>query len=245
MRRSKWRWAKRAGLVAAALAGLGVASVPFVMPALAAYACPACYGLERVTPALYVEAAMPAQDRAALLETIASSEAKVAGFYGSYEGRPTLLACSTEACDRKLGGRGARATAYTMPGADFIRFGPRGLNLTIVSHEFSHVELHRRIGAWKLFMGAVPAWFDEGAAVIVSDDARYLKPGAEGAQRCTVRPDGPLPESPFKWRPALGKIPTLYAQAACKVLIWMDANGGRAGLLAALAETADGKRTLP
>ena len=91
----------------------------------------------------------------------------------------------------------------------------------------------------------MPAWFDEGVAVIVSDDGRYLKPGMEGAQRCTVQPDGPLPESPFKWEPAAGKIHTLYAQAACAVLQWMDANGGQPGLLAALAKTADGERTLP
>ncbi len=245
MRRSKWRWPKRIGLLVGALAALGVASVPFILPALAAYACPACYGLERVTSTLYVEAAMPEQDRATLRDTIAGAQAQVAGFYGSFEGHPTLLACATEACDRKLGGRGARATTYTTFGGSFIRAAPRGLNGTILSHEFSHVELHRRIGAWKLFREAVPAWFDEGVAVIVSDDGRYLKPGMEGAQRCSVQPDGPLPESPFKWAPAAGKIHTLYAQAACAVLQWMDANGGRPGLLAALAKTADGERTLP
>ncbi len=245
MKHSKRRWLKRIGLVAGALAALGAASVPIAMPALAAYACPACYGLERVTPTLYVEAAMPAQDRTKLQETIAASEVRVAGFYGSFERRPTLLACMSEACDRKLGGRGARATTYTTPGGSFIRIAPRGLNETIVSHEFSHVELHRRIGAWKLFMEAVPAWFDEGTAVVVSGDERYLKPGAEGAQRCTVPPDGPLPESHFAWGAAAGKTPGLYAMATCKVLLWMDANGGRPGLLAALADTAGGKRTLP
>ena len=82
MRRSKWRWPKRIGIGVAALAVLGAASVPFVMPALAALACPSCYGLERVTPTLFVEAAMPAQDRAKLQETIVAAEARVAGFYG-------------------------------------------------------------------------------------------------------------------------------------------------------------------
>jgi hypothetical protein len=54
-----------------------------------------------------------------------------------------------------------------------------------------------------------------------------------------------LPDSHFSWGAAAGKTPSLYAQAACGVLIWMDANGGRTGFLAALGETADGKRTLP
>ncbi len=245
MRRSKWRWPKRIGIGVAVLAVLGAASVPFVMPALAAFACPSCYGLERITPALFVEAAMPAQDRAKLQETIVAAEARVAGYYGAFEGHPALLACITDACDHKLGGRGARATTFTTFGGSFIRAAPRGLNETILSHEFSHVELHRRIGAWKLFMEAVPAWFDEGVAVVVSDDERYLKPGVTGARRCTALPERPLPDGHFSWGAAAGKTPGLYAQAACGVLIWMDANGGRTGFLAALAETADGKRTLP
>jgi hypothetical protein len=220
---------------------LAAASAPFVMPALAAYACPACYGLEEVTPSLYVEVAMAAKDRAKLQETVATAETKVAGFYGSYNGRPTLLACASADCDRKLGGRGARAVAYVTLAGTFIRIAPAGLNETILAHEFSHVELNRRVGRAK----TVPAWFDEGVAVIVSDDERYLKSGGEGAQRCAAQPDGQLPESPFEWAPAAGKTPGLYAQAACAVLHWMDANGGRPGLLTALAGVADGKRNLP
>ena len=245
MRRSKWRWPKRIGIATGLLVALGVASVPFVVPALAAYTCPACYGLERVSPTLYVEAAMPAPDRAKLQETIATAEARVAAFYSSFGERPTLLACMTEACDRRIGGLGGRATAYASPVGTFIRAAPRGLNETILSHEFSHAELYRRIGTWKLFRQAVPAWFDEGVAVIVSDDERYLKRGVAGAQRCTAQPDGPMPTDFLRRGGVWGKTPGIYAKAACAVLIWMDANGGRPGLLAALTETGEGKRTLP
>ncbi len=245
MRRSKLRWLRGIGIAAAALVALGMASVPFVAPALAAYACPSCYGLERVTPTLYTEAAMPAPERARLRDAIAAAEARVAAFYGSSGERPVLLACMTEACGRRLGGRGARATAYTTFFGTFIRATPRGLNETVLAHEFSHAELHGRVGAWKLLMEAVPAWFDEGVAVIVSDDGRYLKQGGAGARRCAAEPDGTLPRSHFKWGSVAGKTPGLYAKAACAVLTWMDANGGRPGLLAALGETADGKRTLP
>ena len=108
-----------------ALAALGAASVPFILPALAAYACPACYGLERVTSTLYVEAAMPAQDRAKLQDTIVAAEARVAGFYGSFEGHPTLLACMTEACDRKLGGARRAAPPPTRHSAEASSAPPR------------------------------------------------------------------------------------------------------------------------
>lgn len=188
---------------------------------------------------------MPAPERVRLRDNIAAAEARVAAFYGSSGKQPTLLACMTEDCHYRLGGRGGRATAYTTFFGTVIRASPRGLNETILAHEFSHAALHGRIGAWKLLMEAVPAWFDEGVAVIVSDDGRYLKQGGVGAQQCTAKPDGTLPRSHFKWGAAAGKTPRLYAKAACAVLTWMDANGGRPGLLAALEETADGKRTLP
>src|SRR5438477_353568 len=42
-----------------------------------------------------------------------------------------------------------------------------------ITHELTHVELHNRLGP-KMF--AVPAWFDEGLAVNVSDDPHYVAP---------------------------------------------------------------------
>ncbi len=244
MAASKWRWAKRIGIAAVLLALLTTASVPFVIPVMAAYACPSCYGLERAESSLYVEAAMPAAERQKLQEGILSAEAKTAQFYGSYSGHPTLLACMTEVCDHKLGGRGARATTYPTLGDGVIRVAPLGLNETILSHEFSHVELHSRIGIAQWLRGAVPAWFDEGVAVIVSEDARYLKEGV-GAQKCKEQPAGALPETPPQWAALAGRTPGLYAHAACAVLLWLEANGGRPGLLAALAQVGQGARRLP
>jgi hypothetical protein len=108
------------------------------------------------------------------------------------------------------------------------------------------VELHRRIGLWRQVQGKVPAWFNEGLAVIVSDDPRYLKPGVEGVARCVAGPpEVKLPASPFEWSSSAGHTPGLYAQAACRVLQWMEANGGNAGLLAAIAQVGEGKRSLP
>ncbi len=214
-------------------------------PAMAAYACPRCYGLVPVSPGLYVEAAMPLADRTALRATIAGAEAQVAAFYGSFDRRPTVLACATEACDRRLGGRGARATTF---GTWFIRLSPRGLDATIVAHEFSHVEFHARVGELRLISGAVPAWFDEGLAVIVSRDTRYLAFDAAGGSsvgRCVAEPRGDLPSSPFEWAESSGKTPGLYAEAACGVMRWMEANGGAAGLRLAMGQIVEGTRRIP
>jgi len=236
------RWPTRFILIAAVFLILPTACVVFFLPAVAAYACPSCYGLERVTGSLFVDPAMAVEDRRILQETAARAAAQVANFYGSFDKQPILLACASEECDRKLGGKGARANTY---GTTFVRLSPRGLDQTILAHEFSHVELHARIGLMRFLAGAIPAWFDEGLAVIVSDDARYVKPGSTSALRCLAEPEVSLPSSRSQWRLLADKTPSLYAQAACGVMRWLEANGGTAGLLAAITQVADGSRRLP
>jgi hypothetical protein len=242
MRVSGRRWFARIVLVVTVLAIVGVGCVPLLQPAVAAYVCPNCYGFLRVNDSLFVDPVMSAEDATKLQEVIAPARDRVAAFYGSFDRLPTLIVCSTKECDHRLGGRGAKARAY---GTAFIRVSPEGLNQTILAHEFSHVELHTRIGLVRFLTGAVPAWFDEGLAVIVSDDARYLKPGVTSATRCLAEPEGSLPSSFLQWGPLAGKTPDLYAQAACRVMQWIEGNGGTAGLLTAIAQVADGTRRFP
>jgi hypothetical protein len=224
------RW--RIALVAAAvLAMLAMGSIAFLSPAIAAYACPGCYGLERTANRLFVDRAMSTEDRTNLEDIVARAATQVADFYGSFDHRPTILACATELCDRRLGGKGARANTY---GTTLIRLSPRGLNQTILAHEFSHFELHARIGILRQLSGALPAWFDEGLAVIVSDDARYVGRGATTGMRCLAEPTGDLPSNPLQWGPVAGSTPGLYAQAACRVIRWMEVNGGKEGLRSAI-----------
>ncbi len=228
--------------IAIAIAGLLFCSVPFVQPAIAAYACPGCYGMTQLSARIYVEQGMSASDHAKIRDIVGCASRRVERFYGSFDRRPILLICATKACDRRTGGRGARAETY---GSVFIRVSPRGINETILAHEFSHVEMHARFGPWRILQGALPAWLDEGVAVVVSEDERYLAPGATAAARCRAEPDGDARVGFFAWGSVAAKTPSLYAQAACRVMRWMEANGGRSGLLAALAETAEGKRQLP
>jgi hypothetical protein len=201
--------------------------------------------MERLTPNLVVESGMPAATRDQLRSDAEAAEAKVRLFYGVFARYPILVACSTDECDRRLGGRGARAVTMTIPFVSIIRLAPRGLNLTILTHEFSHVELHRRIGVLKLLRGAIPAWFDEGVAVIVSDDERYLNPGATAHDRCKREVARPLPVSAFVWAPEAGKDPMLYADAACLAVRWMDINGGRDGVLRQIDAIAEGQDFQP
>lgn len=216
-------------LLFVAAAALGAALVVRA-PAAVAWVCPSCYGLVELRPGLHVDPAMTLPERAALTSAINEGKRRVASFFGRYEHDPTLLVCTTDECDARLGGRGAAARAF---GARFIHVSPRGSTATTMAHEFAHVELHARIGFWNSISGELPAWFDEGIAVIASRDADDMRLSGIGLPRCRVEPLEPLPVRRREWaRRAFEPGSTLYAQAGCKVLRWIERHGGRRGALA-------------
>jgi len=202
-------------------------------PVLAATVCPSCYGVEWDGESLLIDRDMPSQQRDALRFDIKTAVDQVSAFYGGFSVPPVVIACASRDCDSRLGGRGARGMTYSLPFRSVVQLAPNGLNLTILTHEFSHVELHHRVGLMRQILGKLPAWFDEGLAVIVSNDERYLRPGSNAAERCLVQSSEDLPISPFDWAPLSGKRHELYAIAACRVLQWMDAHGGQWDLLQA------------
>jgi len=228
-----------------ALGLVSVASFARAYPAIGAAIWPSFYGMEQAGPRVVVDKAMPVSMRADLLRDAETATSTVRNFYGAFHRQPYLVACSTEACDRELGGRGAMGDTYLTPFATVIRLSPRGANKTILTHEFSHVELHARLGLWTQITRAFPAWFDEGVAVVVSDDSRYLNPGATASGRCARSSEEPLPASGSGWGAKSGQDPMIYTDAACRVLQWMDAHGGKAGLLQALDATGKGVAFMP
>src|SRR5262249_18814730 len=103
-----------------------------------------------------------------------------------------------------------------------------------------------RVGLWRIT--EVPAWFDEGLAVVVSDDTRYLRPAGAG-DRCRAEPgDEPsdlpsdLPVDRVDWRRAAGRDTDLHARAACQVVRWIDRNGGRSAVLSVARRVHNGAR---
>lgn len=221
---------RRIAIGLAVLSLLAVGAVAIFAPVALAYACPRCYGLTDLGRGVHAEIS-DESDPGTLRAAVSQARQRVADFFNGFDRTPTLLICATEACDRRLGGKGAKARAY---GATFIHVSPEGRTATILAHEFSHIETHARIGETRGALGALPAWFDEGLAVIVSRDERYLEIEGDTLQ-CRVEPDGDLPETRSEWGPAAGrKNRPIYAMAACRVLQWMEKNGGRDGVLALL-----------
>lgn len=188
-----------------------VVGVSAAFPAVAATTCPGCYGLERLRPGLYVEPGVGAEQRARVTGAVDEGTRRVAAFFGGLRSAPDFLACVTHDCYTRIGGGGERGIAVLNRA---VMLSPRGIDPVIATHELTHVELHARLGR-----GSVPQWFDEGLAVLVSDDPRYLLPvGAR--DRCRVTPTGPLPETLDDWLRAASADVQVYAQAACAVSRW-------------------------
>ena len=125
---------------------------------------PESFGLTLVTPSIYVEAGADEATRIKLREAMGRAENAIRAAYGGVNSRPIVNACISEGCYQSLGGRGGSVAKIY---GNRILLSPRGLNWHFLAHEWSHAEMCSRLtfSAW----WNLPAWFDEGVAVAVSD----------------------------------------------------------------------------
>jgi signal transduction histidine kinase len=222
-RRMRRRWWVVAGVVAVLL-GAGAGTVAVTQPAVAATACPRCYGLSALGGGVYSDRDDPEYRR-----IVDEAGMRIAAFYGGRTTHPRVLICATAACYRRIGGGGEKGKAL---GTWALMLAPAGANQTIATHELSHLEFHERLGKAR---GTVPNWFDEGLAVLVSDDSRYLKPSSE-ADRCRLPYEQAVPIVDADWTTAVtGGTDQPYRQAACVVSRWVSAHGGPAAVLRLIA----------
>jgi hypothetical protein len=220
--RNRLRWILGGILVVLLTAG----GLAVAYPSAAAVTCPGCYGLTRVSEHLYSERGLTAVQKDQLVALAADARRRVEVFYGDDgEPGPRLIACFTDECYDRIGGGGEKGVAVLNRA---VMLSPRGLDTVIASHEMAHVALHRRLD------GEVPQWFDEGLAVVISDDPRYL------GEHCRVPFNGPLPETLSAWLDAAHADEQMYSKAACRVQRWLDASGGRDAVLTLIEQINDG-----
>ncbi|MFD1796075.1 hypothetical protein FQV27_02080 [Paracoccus aurantiacus] len=114
----------------------------------------------------------------------------------------------------------------------FVFVYPDGATVPILAHEVAHAELHKRVGVLRFIGGAVPAWFDEGLAVYISGDERYLdvKNGTIIGCRDTELAELPSDGRLFRHL-AASNANALYTASACKVIDWMNEHDGMRGVI--------------
>lgn len=193
---------------------------------------PSWFGFSEISEGVYVDDQMSPGQRQEFLKILSLSKERVSAFFGSIEASSKVFACSTEECFVSHGGVTAKGKAY---GDSMLLLSPRGLDAVIASHELTHIELHGRVGAFRSWR-AMPSWFDEGLAVLVSEDPRYtedawLKATDNGCNAPKLENIGEM----------LGKGDWLlsYGTARREVGAWY-LHAGRAGLERLIAEVKNG-----
>ncbi|GIF37917.1 hypothetical protein [Actinoplanes xinjiangensis] len=215
--------------VVAGLLGLAIGATAVAAPSIAAIACPQCYGLSSLGDGVYAE-----RDDEAYHRIVTAAEQRISDFYGGRTSDARVLICATPECYRSIGGGGEKGQAF---GRWALRLSPDGANETIATHELAHIELHKRLGSAS---ESVPDWFDEGLAVLISEDARYLNPA--GGDRCRVPYAEATAITGADWA-TFGAVGSdhKYLLAACVVSHWLDEHGGPPGILTMIGDLRAGK----
>ncbi|WGW05485.1 hypothetical protein [Tropicibacter oceani] len=164
MPRFPWRPLRR-GLAALVVLSLAAAcALPGPQHALA----PGLNGLQRIAPGVYSDAPGSAE---AQRMALAEARARIEPFHGDVmPGR--MILCTAQPCADRMR-IGVLGLAY---GDRLVIIGPAGITPAVIGHELAHVGLHRRVGLSGRLQSRMPRWFDEGLAVWLSPDPRYLRP---------------------------------------------------------------------
>ena len=208
------------------IAILAVAALVFLFfrrPAILAASCPPCFGFQAIGGDIYVSRT-PAFSNSATAALVAQARVNVRDFFGRDAPQAPLLVCAIEDCYRRMEGQGGVSRAIAE--GESLLVSPRGLNTVILTHELSHLAFRDQVGI--LAYANVPAWFDEGLAVYVSDDRRYLAPPGV-PDRCLKDKSYDLPVSRRAWLGVLTHDPGgAYEAAACRVARWIGLDEPRA-----------------
>lgn len=215
---------------------------------------PTSLGLEEVAPKVFVNKEMSPIQREEFSRTVTEARKKVAVFFGDVVSGPQILACSTEDCFVGLGGGKQRGLHL---GKSKILISPRGLTIPILTHEWSHAELSTRMDARMngvFGIHSIPTWFDEGLAVVVSEEPAHSEKVWEqivAAKMTTPKLEDLV--SLKEWNKAAkkfgdvdysigipGKICVVYATAGHEVRQWHQ-RVGRDGLLKLIEKVKSGE----
>jgi len=104
---------------------------------------------------------------------IVKSEARIDSFYSGKKSDPVFIICSNASQYEKYcsSTEGAGCSIGTPWGNNYVILNAQGLNVDVISHEMSHIELLERLGWWKTTF-KIPQWFNEGIALML--DRRFV-----------------------------------------------------------------------
>ncbi len=125
-------------------------------------------------------------------------------------------------------------TAYSLPWKTYIPLGPKGASIDVIAHEWVHAEIATRLG-YAYYTFALPAWFNEGAAMQVDDRKekiwRLIQEGAALPPVSSIRSNRDF---------YAGDRARHYAASKVEVGAWLKSRSNR-GLFAFLEALSEGE----
>jgi hypothetical protein len=125
-----------------------------------------------ISPNVFASHAFNRDQKDKLLAVIEQGKSRVNQTFGNMIANPKVIiaANDTEAAEF---GANAFGKALLTPLGQCLILGPKGQNIDVIAHEYTHAEVHHRVG-WLNHLLNVPIWFNEGVALLVDFREPYL-----------------------------------------------------------------------
>jgi hypothetical protein len=129
--------------------------------------------LRSAKPGVYVSPNIGSLQTRQVMKYISQAEMRVGSFYSGKLSQPVIIVCADAEEYKKYcsSAEGAGCSLGTPWGSTFVVLNVQEINVDVISHEMSHIELLKRLGWWKTTM-QIPQWFNEGVALML--DKRFV-----------------------------------------------------------------------
>jgi len=129
-------------------------------------------GYQEIAPNTFASASFNNKQNKILLSIINSGKSRVNITFGNMVSSPRVIIAATEDEASEFGSN-AYGNALISPLGQCIVFGPKGQNVDVIAHEYTHAEVHFRVG-WLNHYLNIPIWFNEGISLLVDFREPYL-----------------------------------------------------------------------
>lgn len=133
-----------------------------------------------IAPNIFTSTSFVNHQNEKLLSTINLGKARVNNTFGNMTSSPKVIITATEN-EASVFGANAYGKALITPLGQCLVFGPKGQNIDVVAHEYTHAEVHFRVGWFNHFLN-IPIWFNEGVSLLVDFREPYLLDNIELSQ---------------------------------------------------------------
>ena len=125
-----------------------------------------------IAPDVYVSPLFKDNENEQLLSLVREGKSRVDNTFGNTISTPKIIIAATNDEASEFGSN-AYGRAHLTPLSQCLVFGPNGHNIDVIAHEYTHAEVHYRVGWFEHYLN-IHIWFNEGVALLVDYRKPYL-----------------------------------------------------------------------